>query len=320
MKRILLSCLIAGCSVLAMAQNPVKIRFVFQNENQPFALNEVLTAYNGVNYKAEVVAFYMSRVAIAHDGNQVTALDTNQVFYVNYNAPEIALGSLDISNVESVLFDVGVPEYLNHLDISQYPEGHPLGFQDPSMHWGWSAGYIHFLMNGHGDGNNDGVPEALYQLNCLGDENVHTVQVNTTATVHEDGSREIVVLCNLDQWLRNSDPATTGAAHGSTDVNAQVMTNITVYPVFVGPQNAAVTETEAIPLYVSVGASEVTVSWASVQAQRYRLINAEGKIITEGAVNGQQSLTLNGIHSGMHVVQLVSDQSVVLGSAKCIVP
>lgn len=317
--KVFYTALLALITTGAFSQNEVYTRFVFQNENQPFSLNEVITAHNGVSYRVENMAFFMSRVEIVHDGNQVTALDTNDVFYVNHNAPVIDLGEYAITNIEAIRFDVGVPPHLNHLDISQYPEHHPLSYHDPSMHWGWAAGYIHMLMNGWGDDNNDGVPSVSYQLNCLGDENVYTVEVATTATILADGSREIVLLCNVDQWLRNSDPATTGAVHGSNGINAIVMNNLTIYPVFVSPANAAVSEKETMPVTVAQSASSVLVSWNVPLAVSYRLVDAEGRILEQGECNGQ-SLQFSDMHSGLHVVQLVSDQSVVVGTAKWIVP
>jgi hypothetical protein len=317
--KVLYTALLALFVTGAFSQNLIQTRFVFQNGNQPFLLNEVITAHNGVNYRVENMAFFMSRVELVHDGGQVTALDTNDVFYVNYNTPVVDLGEYGITTIEAIRFDVGVPPHLNHLDISQYPEHHPLSYHDPSMHWGWAAGYIHMLMNGWGDDDNDGVPNVTYQLNCLGDENVFTVEVATTATVLEDGSREIVLLCNVDQWLRNSNPATTGSAHGSNGINAVVMNNLTIYPVFVSPANAAVTEKETMPVTVAQTDGSVTVSWDVPLAQSYRLVDTDGRVLEQGECNGQ-SVKFSNLRPGLHVVQLVSDQSVVVGTAKWIVP
>lgn len=301
------------------AQNFVRTSFLFHNEGQPFALNETITAYNGVDYSVQSMAFYMSRIKITHDGGQVTALDTNEVYYLNFNVPEIILGSFNISQVEAITFDVGVPEYLNHLDISLYPDHHPLGFQNPTMHWGWASGYMHMVMNGKGDDNNDGVPTAFYELNCLGDGNVPTVTITTTATVNPDNSRTIFLICNVDEWLRGTDPATTGAMHGSDGVNITVMNNVENHPVFVSPATASLVGKEQITISVSQSSTGTELSWTDSHVASYRLLDADGRIVDQGDSNEQQ-LLFTELSSGLHIVQLLNDKSGLIGTAKWIVP
>src|SRR3989338_6604308 len=178
MFKFILSAALVSITVSITAQNFVRTSFLFRNEGQPFSLNETITAYNGIDYNIQSMAFYMSRVKITHDGGQITALDTNEVYYVNFNVPEIILGSFPISQVEAITFEVGVPEYMNHLDISLYPEHHALSFHDPSMHWGWASGYMHMVMNGKGDDNGDGTPTTAYELNCLRSEE-HTSELQS---------------------------------------------------------------------------------------------------------------------------------------------
>jgi hypothetical protein len=315
-KLLLLILLVAGN---VQAQDSIFARFVFHNQGQPFQLNEVVTAQNGIDYSVESMAFYMSRVKLIHDGGQVTTLDTTEVFYVNFNAPMVHLGQFSITSLEAIRFDVGVPLELNHLDISQYPEGHPLSYQTPTMHWGWSAGYMLMVMNGFGDTDNNGTTTQTYQLNCLGDHNVQTTEVATEATIYPGNIQHIVVICNVDEWLRGSNPATTGAAHGDTGINETVMENIVNYPVFVSPANASLSEEEQLPVQVAQSGKEVTVTWGETHVNTYRMLNAEGKVLSRGKCE-QQQLSLTNLEAGWHIVQLYSEKDVLLGTAKWIVP
>jgi len=319
MYRFIISVFIVLCSASLSAQNFVRTSFLFHNAGQPFALNETIAAYNGVDYSVQSMAFFMSRVKITHDGGQVTALDTNEVYYVNFNVPEIILGSFNISQVEAITFDVGVPEYLNHLDISQYPVHHPLAFHDPTMHWGWAAGYMHMVMNGKGDDNNDGMPSVAYELNCLGDDNVPTTTITTTATVNPDNSRTIFLICNVDEWLRDTDPATTGAMHGSNGVNATVMSNVENHPVFTSPATASLIGKEQINISISQSTIGTELSWIDSHVASYRLLDADGRVLDQGESNGQQ-LLFTELSSGLHIVQLMNDKSGLIGTAKWIVP
>ena len=310
---------VLSVSAAGMAQNFVRTSFLFHNEGQPFVLNETITAYNGTDYSIQSMAFYMSRVKITHDGGQVTALDTNEVYYVNFNSPEIILGNFAISQVEAITFDVGVPEHLNHLDISLYPPFHPLGFQDPTMHWGWASGYMHMVMNGKGDDNNDGTPTVFYELNCLGDGNVPTATINTTATISQNGTRTIFLICNVDQWLRGTDPATTGAMHGSDGINITVMDNVENYPVFESPATASLTEKEQIAISVSQSETGTQLSWTAAHVANYRLLDTDGRVLEQGG-SKEQSLLFTELSSGLHVVQLFNEKSGLIGTAKWIVP
>lgn len=319
MKHLKLVCAVLLAVPSLFAQHEVQLKFSCRNAQTEFQQGEVITALNGTNYKVSAMAFYVSRVELVHDGGQVTQVDTNEVFYINFLDPVASLGTYDVESVEGIRFMVGVPEYLNHLDISQYPEGHPLGFHNPSMHWGWAAGYIHFLMNGFGDNNNDGDPTFSYQLNCLGDENVQYVDLATTALTHQDGVKEVMLICNLDQWLRNTDPATTGPVHGSDGVNAMVMSNVSIYPVFVSPQNAAVSELQTIDVRVARKGTEVTVSWDEAIVQSYRLSDASGRVLESGACVSKQ-LKFDQLPSGVQLLQLYSDAYLPVGSVKWVSP
>jgi hypothetical protein len=319
MKNICLVIAIAAGLGSASAQDSIFAKFVFHNQSQPFALNELITATNGVDYRIEDLAFYLSRVELTHDGGQVTEVDSNKVFYVNYNAPVINLGQYTITSLESIRFTVGVPNYLNHLDISQYPEGHPLSYHTPPMHWGWSAGYIFFLMNGYGDHDDDGTATQVYQLNCLGDHNAQTVDIPTVATVYPDNTQQIVLICNVDEWLRGSDPATTGPLHGDTGLNETVMDNVNDYPVFVSPAAASVVDQQQLDVKVMQSQNDITLSWGETAVDSYRLLDAEGRLLAKGRCD-QHGLSFSNLGSGWHLVQLYAENDVLMGTAKWIVP
>lgn len=305
----------------AVAQQvPVRLTFFFHNAGEQIVMEQDMPSLNGVVYKIEDIAFYVSKVRIVHDGGQETAIDS--VYLFNDRMTDIVLENLAVDEIEGIRFMVGVPQELNHLDINQYPEGHPLSYQSPSMFWGWSAGYMHFIMSGYGDSNNDGVSDNnnYYQLHCTGDENTQDVEVSTVANLHPDGTRQIILFVNVDQWLEGADPATTGPQHGNTGINQDVMENVQLNPVFVAPANAGLKDEEQLQLNVYQSGKETTVTWdENVAASSYSLVAPDGKILRAGNCS-QSSLSFTDLSSGMHVLRIQGPKNTLLGSVKWIVP
>lgn len=266
-------------------QTTVNLQFQHMNNNQTFQLDETITALNGVEYSVQNLAYYISRVVLIHDGGQELKLDTSTVFVIKHESPMGYLGSYPISIIEGIKFVVGVPEYLNHLDISTYPEHHPLSFQSPQMHWGWSSGYMHMILNALGDNNNDGTPTEGFQLHCLGDNNIQDVNVATTANIVSPTEQLITINTNLDQWITSIDPATVGIHHGSDGLNAQAMQNVTDYPVFTSPLNAVISEVQLQQPQVVQLENETQFIWSpSIKITQYELLNAEGRRIATGSI------------------------------------
>lgn len=313
--------LLALAATTAFSQVPVRLSFKFMCSGNYIDFDATQTALNGGKFKVDDVFFYVSKVKVVHDGGQETAIDS--VYLFSNQNPEIVLETMDLTAIEGIKFMVGVPEELNHLDISQYPADHPLSFQKAPMHWGWTAGYVHFLMDGHGDTNGDGIPEPAnyYQHHCLGDENTKFVDVSTIANTYPDNSREIVLFVNLDQWLEGSDPATTGSVHSSEGINIEIMNNVDENPVFVAPQNAGVGElAKALQLNVYQDGNDVQVNWdKNIAASSYELVGADGRVADSGTC-GKSSLAFTDMKPGLHLLRIFDSGHQSLGAAKWIVP
>ena len=84
--------------------------------------------------------------------------------------------------VEGINFHVGVDSAHNHLDPATYPSTHPLAPQNPSMHWGWAAGYRFIALEGHSGPQTN----QLLQFHCIGDEFYEEMEyeVNSTGDNH----------------------------------------------------------------------------------------------------------------------------------------
>jgi len=217
--------------------------------NQDFQLNTNYVGLDGVTVTFDHFMYYISDVKIIHDGGQIHNVIPS-VFIAKPDTFSFYLGELSLTTIEQIQFMVGVPQRLNiqsgaeAQDISVYPASHPLSFQSPSMYWGWQAGYMHMIVGGYADGNNDQNPETYFEMHNLGNNNQKVVNQNIVATQTTPNQIDLYMECHLEQWLYGMPLSTVGILHDQTGLNGEVMKNIDNHPVFVQPLNAATAENQ----------------------------------------------------------------------------
>jgi len=275
----LITLLFIGFGFSSIAQNSLFLTFSPKNAGVDLVLNTNIQDLNGVVMKVDDFNYYISNIHIIYDGGQ--DLDySDTVLLVTATANTFKLDNIDVPNIEQINFGVGVPEAINHLDISLYPEDHFLSWQTPSMHWGWTSGYKCLLVDAWGDGTGDGNPESVFQLHNLGDANYKNVQLPVVGT-YTPTQTDIFINCNLDEWIYGANPGTTGALHGTTGLNASTMNNVNSRVVFEQPATAGVTElnTNSTLFFTNAG-TNLTVTWKDMTGiASYQLIDMSGRII-----------------------------------------
>ena len=312
MKKILLFAS-AFISFISAAQTDVYLHFPPKVGGVDLVQNTIVQSLGGIDMSIDYFNYYVSNVHIIHDGGQDLNL-SDTVFIVKMEDNILELGMLDLTNIESINFGIGVPQTVNHADISQYTEDNPLSWQDPSMHWGWSSGYKFLLVNGYGDSNNDGTTDALFQIHALDDANYKNVSMAVIPTVSATHTT-IVINCNLDEWLFGQNPGNVGIHHG-TSVSTSVLNNVDTRPVFTLPGNASVDsplEANGTITY-SMNSESVSFNWKDVpNVDNFRLIDLAGKVIDAGkskAFKGTYSSQL--MKSGSYFFYLLDSNGSVL--------
>ena len=135
-------------AVMANAQVDVSIHMHQKLGDQPFGYNSVVQTAAGYYIKVTRLQYYISEVKLIHDGGQITPV-TDQYFLVTPTVDSILeLGNFDITSLEGIEYSLGVDAGHNHLDPASYPSSHPLAPKNPSMHWGWTAGYRFIALEG----------------------------------------------------------------------------------------------------------------------------------------------------------------------------
>jgi hypothetical protein len=205
------------------AQNHVRLHLAPRLGDQPFALDEV-TPGNGYYFKVARLQYYVSEITITHDGGQVLPL-TDLWLLVNPATDSIYdLGVLDIEQVESIKFSLGVDPDHNHLDPASYPAGHPLAPQNPSMHWGWAAGYRFIAFEGLAGGSATS-PNNVFEIHSLNDGNYKTLTLSTGAELI-DNTLTIHLKADYKGLLTGIGVGGGVISHGSGGPSATLMNNL----------------------------------------------------------------------------------------------
>lgn len=181
--------------------------------------------WNGKKVKLTRAEFYISKIQLKKDNGSSMPLPD---FYILADASQPAqqhdAGIFEVHQVTGVAFGLGVDPDHNHLDPASYPATHPLAPQDPSMHWGWSAGYRFMAIEGKVDNNNDGVPETDFEFHNLGDVLFKKSEVTGTEEA-ENGVLHLRLTVDYVQLFKNLEMTGSLFQHGSDDMNQTMMTN-----------------------------------------------------------------------------------------------
>ncbi|MEN9997988.1 MAG: hypothetical protein RI922_978 [Bacteroidota bacterium] len=283
------------------------------------------TSINGVVLNLDHFDYYLSDLHVIHDGGQDLDL-SDTVFLVEPQNHILYLGYIDVTNIEQLNFAIGVPAVINTsagaqaIDISQYPEGHPLSFQDPSMYWGWTAGYMHMIIGGLADSNSDGIADAPFEVHTVGDLNYRHVQLPVIQTNKDSNIVDIAVDCNVDYWIKDIPIETVGILHGSTGVNMEIMKNVETEPVFTQPTTASNQQLNesAGNIFASQNANETIINWSDINnISSYSVSDINGKKIEAGKAEGNKgSITFGNLNSGVYFFHLLNTEGKELKQLK----
>jgi hypothetical protein len=221
------------------------------------------------------------------------------------------LGYLAVEQIDSINFTIGVPKRYNTQagalaqDISTYPETHPLSFQSPSMYWGWSFGYMHMITGGKADSNNDGVPNAYFELHNLGNNNQQSVTLPAIQTT--TGSQtDLFYNCHIDRWLNQMPLSSVGVLHGETGLNQSVMQNVNTQDVFTLNPAASIQENHNLFVSWKQNATEITIhSIHNQHIEICQVFSNTGQKVLEFQVNTPiASIPLEQLQSGLYLINI----------------
>lgn len=207
----------------ANAQNEIMLHLAPRLDSKVFSLNQTVNHPGGTYpMKFTRFEFYISEIKITHDGGQVTPCPNLYLLVRPAQDSMYSLGQMPgVVNVEAITFSVGVPQTVNHADPTAQPAGHPLAPQNPSMHWGWSAGYRFAALEGDAGAN----LAQHFEIHALGDANYKTQTITTKAEQSAPTTQVIHLNADYSQVVKAVNLSVGPIVHGSSGAAITVLNN-----------------------------------------------------------------------------------------------
>ncbi len=180
---------------------------------QNFSFDSTYTASNGRKYKFSRAQFYLGNIMFDQEGT--------------WEAPDVAYAIINPGQME-YLFDglpvkhyhgfdalVGIDSVTNHADPSTYAASHPLAPQVPSLHWGWSSGYIFVALEGDCDTTAamTGAVNAPFEMHIGTDAMKQSLSFTKHFNATAGAAFEIHMTVDWGKFFDNVDFATEHTTH-----------------------------------------------------------------------------------------------------------
>ena len=315
MKLLFTLCLLFLIPLISFGQKGVFLNLNPVFLGVPLELGITYTHPSDQSFSIDYLNYYVSDVIITHDGGQeFTAMPS--VHLATMEDYTLFLGNYDVQNVEHIEFTLGVPERFNTqdgaeaIDISSYPENHPLSFQDPGMYWGWAFGYMHVVTAGM----------PFFELHNVGPQLAKQVSLDVIPTETSSTQIDIELFCNVDRWFNSIEFSTMLVSHGAAPENVQMMSNLLTDEVFSVSAQAIIPEYINTQSFVYHNSEGLNVANIPSQAKLLKVSDQLGRLIQSQAISGTSVLSLDIEQKGVVFVSLFNQEGSELETIKYILP
>lgn len=174
----------------------------------------------GHSFNVMRLEYYISDIRIIHDGGQETIAEDVYLLVNGLGDSKYNLGSYDVNSIDSIIFSIGVDAKVNHEDPSQWPSTHALSPKNPSMHWGWAAGYRFAAIEGYAGEDK----LTRYEVHALGNKNYFRTRIAVNSVMEDD---KIIIALDADytKALSTVDLEKGPITHGDFDEAITVLQN-----------------------------------------------------------------------------------------------
>jgi len=191
MKKIITISAVLLMTVNVFAQKDVKLKINHNLGTSAFAFNTEAQNDLGHQFKLTRLEYYISGISITHDGGMETKVPDTYILAKANQSNSVLLGNLDVTNIESINFSIGVDPGVNNGDPAAWKSSHALSPKSPSMHWGWASGYRFVAIEGKSGENF----AQDFQIHALENKNYFQQSIPVSG---EDVDGALVITLNAD--------------------------------------------------------------------------------------------------------------------------
>ena len=262
--------------------------------------------------------YYISKIKLTYDGGQSTTLDTTYIMVDARKPVNQLLGNFSFTTLESIEFGVGVDFAANHSDITLYPQNHPLSYQNPSMHWGWAAGYRFIAFEGlTGTGMSQ-----VWQLHALGNKNYGPI--NRVITAGDKNGNDLIISLDADytKAAENLSINPNLNYHGEDQQAPLLLSNFRSEVFTKGSPSVGLNEVQKPSFTMApnptTGSTKLSLEGDIHSNTAVTITDLTGKVISQQAIDGMHEVSLTLPNSGLYLISL-SQQGKVIETRKLVV-
>ncbi len=310
MKKLIIALVLVLCTSSGMA---TEINLVINHnvDGTPFKLNTEYLNADGVKYKITRLEYYMCLFEI--DGQ----LLEGKYILGNGNISNYYLGNLDVEEISKVKVSFGVEKQENiGKDPNRFDLLHPLAPKNPSMHWGWNAGYRFWAIEGVSDPDGDGQYDKSFQYHILGDESFRSLSFDLN-TVKTDGALNVEIDFNLQKLLAPINMTQFGIFHDFYNNSKEIrdlVDNITTSGALTSRTTSSVESVnKSIDISPNPSSNYLNVDSKFINSN-YKIISMNGSTTQTGIINGNR-IEIKDLTTGTFII-MIKDRIGNINTAK----
>ncbi len=239
------SCVLAGCtdpeannyqswaveddgSCTYPTQGDLELVFNFKVNGADLEYNHTYTTVDQKYISFSRVQFYSTGIDGATDSTLSPTHNLSDVYLlVHAEAPSHVVGKMDPGSYTGIQFSFGVDSVTNNTKQPvDFEDGHPLGFQNPSMHWGWQAMYQFIKLEGSFDSDGDQVPDKNFQYHIGADKYYENFEfLSKPFTIVAGSSTQVAVTMDCGLFFNGLDMNANPTSHSTDGVSDAIMAN-----------------------------------------------------------------------------------------------
>ncbi len=318
MKNIYTFLIIILATITIKAQQDVYLKINHKLGSVDF--DTLTTAANNLNNSFQVTRmyYYISKIKLTYDGGQSTTLNNTYIMVDARKPVNELLGNFNFTTLESIEFGIGVDQSKNHSDITLYPQNHALSYQNPSMHWGWAAGYRFVAFEGlTGTSMNQ-----VWQLHALGDKNYGPI--NPVITAGDKNGSDLIIALDADytKAAENLSINPNLNYHGEDQQAPLLLSNFRSEVFTKGSASVGLTEVGPASFTMApnptTGMAKVKLDGNQFANGTITITDLTGKVVNQQAVDGQKEINIALTQSGLYLISL-SHKGNVISTKKLVV-